>query len=280
MSTEYIGEGSNSFLENVFSTILNIPGVRVNRTEFLQEQFCSDPALDAILEYGPIKANCSKQTLHGKASAIIIKSTAASTLASFAAGIPGGLAIGVTIPSDIIQFYVVAVRTAQQLAYLYGAEDLWLEDGIEDMAQSDKTMNELLLYLGVMLGSTTASEGVRVLSSQLAKELLKKNQFGLISPILDRLPFIAKPLFYKTAQSVAKKLGYNLSTQSFKRAAAKVVPILGGVISGGITFATMRPMGMRLLNILEEANFSYTPQDAEKDMQDIIRELNIDVREL
>ncbi len=51
-----------------------------------------------------------------------------STAISAAAGIPGGYAMIATIPADIIQYYGVALRFAQEMVYLYGGADIW-EDG-------------------------------------------------------------------------------------------------------------------------------------------------------
>ena len=41
-----------------------------------------------------------------------------TTALSFAAGIPGGLAMAATIPADVAQFFGMALRLAQELAYL------------------------------------------------------------------------------------------------------------------------------------------------------------------
>lgn len=48
-----------------------------------------------------------------------------------------------------------------------------------------------------------------------------------------------------------------------------MVPFIGGVISGGLNFATMMPMGKRLAETLDEANFNYDEQKAEKDFETI-----------
>ena len=54
------------------------------------------------------------------------------------------------------------------------------------------------------------------------------------------------------------------------RGVSKAVPILGGVVSGGITFATLRPMGQRLADTLDEAHFSYTEEEFHEDWEDIV----------
>ena len=46
--------------------------------------------------------------------------TAKATALSAAAGAPGGLAMAATIPADLAQYVVHAMRISQKLAYLYG----------------------------------------------------------------------------------------------------------------------------------------------------------------
>ena len=41
-------------------------------------------------------------------------------------------------------------------------------------------------------------------------------------------------------------------------------------MSGGITFATLRPMGQRLADTLDDAHFSYTEKDFHEDWEDIV----------
>ena len=44
----------------------------------------------------------------------------------------------------------------------------------------------------------------------------------------------------------------------------------GGVVSGGITLASMLPMGNRLLDSLDKAHFDYDSEDMEEDMNVIV----------
>ena len=159
-------------LTTVISTAIQVPGVKVSRELFLREQFqdLDREKIDLIVDSGPVVAGCSREVLMRKANRIIKERTAISTGASFVAGIPGGLAMAATIPADMLQFYGVALRMAQELVYLYGEEDMWC-DGTPD---ADKVTNQLILYCGVMLGATGAAQTVRVMSSALAKQLLKK----------------------------------------------------------------------------------------------------------
>ena len=160
-----------------------------------------------------------------------------------------------TIPADMLQFYGVALRMAQELVYLYGETDIWC-DGTPD---PDKVTNQLVLYCGVMLGATGAAQTVRVMSSALAKQALKK------------LPqkALTKTFYYPVVKSILKFFGVSVTKNTFAKGVSKVIPVVGGVVSGGITLASMLPMGNRLSNTLDKAHFEYTMTDFESDMSDI-----------
>ena len=172
MSNEQKENKKSLDLTNVISTAIQVPGVKVSRDAFLREQFKDSPRerIDLVVERGPVEAGCTREELKRKANKLIKERTAMSTGASIAAGIPGGLAMAATIPADMLQFYGVALRMAQELVYLYGEVDIWC-DGTPD---PDRVTNQLVLYCGVMLGATGAAQTVRVMSSALAKQALKK----------------------------------------------------------------------------------------------------------
>ena len=159
-------------LSDVVSTAIQLPGVRVNRYSFLCDAFkeVDKDSLQSIIEKGPVEAGVGRGVLKQKAHKLIQSRTAISTGASFAAGLPGGLAMAATIPADMLQFYGVSLRMAQELAYLYGETDLWEKD----LLDRDKVTNQLILYCGVMFGATGASQSVRLLSSAMAKQAMKK----------------------------------------------------------------------------------------------------------
>ena len=248
----------NISLENVVATAIQVPGVKVNRELFLREQFQkeSKELIETIVENGPVNAQISQDTLRKMAKKIINERTIVSTGASFVAGLPGGLAMAATIPADMLQFYGVALRMAQELAYLYGEADLWNGDFLDN----DKVTNQLILYCGVMLGASGAAQAVRVMSSAVAKQILKK------------LPqkALTKTFYYPIVKGICKFFGVSMTKSLFAKGVSKAVPILGGVVSGGITFATLRPMGQRLADTLDEAHFSYTEEEFHEDWEDIV----------
>ena len=160
-------------LEEVITKAVQIPGVKVNRKQFLAEQFATKKDnLEEILDKGPIEAGIKKEDINLISKKLILARTSQSSIASFVAGIPGGLAMAATIPADVLQFFGMSLRLAQELSYLYGAQDLWENGNINN----DKVKNQLILYCGVMFGVSGAVSGVRVLSTQLSKTALKKIQ--------------------------------------------------------------------------------------------------------
>lgn len=244
-------------LAQVISTAIQIPGVKVVRESFLRETFKDLPSdtIDLIIEKGPIEAGCTRQELLNKANRIIKSRTIFSTSASFVAGIPGGFFMAATIPADLIQFYGVALRMAQELVYLYGEADMWCE-GTPD---ADKVTNQLILYCGVMLGASGAAQMIRIMSSKLAEQILKK------------LPqqALTKKLYYQVVKMVLKFFGVSVTKSTFAKGVSKVIPVVGGVISGGITFASMLPMGKRLMRALDEAHFDYNENDVKSDIEEL-----------
>ena len=245
-------------LDSVISTAIQIPGVKVNRETFLRNLFQkeSEEMIEQIIEHGPVNSQVSQDILRKMATRIINERTIVSTGASFVAGLPGGLAMAATIPTDLLQFYAVALRMAQELAYLYGEADLW--DG--EFLDNNKVTNQLILYCGVMLGASGAAQAVRLMSSALSKQALKK---------LPRMA-LTKTFYYPIIKKILTFFGVQINKNIFAKGVSKAVPVIGGFVSGGITFATLRPMGQRLADTFDEAHFSYTQEELEEEWQDIV----------
>ena len=161
----------NTILVDTISKAIQIPGVKVNRSEFLVSVFknADNDLREKILNEGPVAAGCNKEEIKAIAKKLVNERTLTSTGLSFAAGLPGGIAMAGTIPADTIQFYGIALRLAQEISYLYGAEDLW-ENGSVDV---ERVTNQLILYCGVMFGVSGASATLKLMASALSKQALK-----------------------------------------------------------------------------------------------------------
>lgn len=207
-------EMDNTKLIDTINTVLQIPGVKVDRKAFLLEQFKELPqdARNDIVMRGPVEAKCARGELKKKAQNLVNERTLMSTGASFIAGLPGGIAMAATIPADMIQTYAIALRLAQEVAYLYGEEDLWASANDDN----EKVVQQLLVYCGVMFGAP----GVKLLTQGMLVKAL-----------------------------------------------AKSVPLVGGVVSGGFTLATMGPMGTRLVDTFDKATFEKPKKSCEPVME-------------
>lgn len=163
MGEVYSAETSEVALEAIINNAVQIPGVKVDRQKFLGECFAKeDVDTQQIIDLGPIGAGCTREDLAQIANKLILVRTSTSSAASFAMGIPGGLAMGLTVPADTLQFFGMSLRLAQELAYLYGAQDLWKDGQIDD----EIVRGQLILYCGVMFG---------VLVQRLALEFCRHN---------------------------------------------------------------------------------------------------------
>lgn len=244
-------------LEEVITHAIQIPGVKVNRKQFLAEQFATKADnLEEILDKGPIEAGIKSDDIVHLSKKLILVRTSQSSIASFVAGIPGGLAMAATIPADILQFFGMSLRLAQELSYLYGAQDLWSDGKIND----EKVQKQLILYCGVMFGVSGAVSGVRVLSTQLSKTALKKIPQKALT----------KTFWYPLLKKIGNLIGVTLTKKTFAQGVSKAVPVIGGFVSGGINFASMMPMADRLNDTLRKAIFNYSDDEFNKDIEIIM----------
>jgi len=245
-------------LEEVIVKAIQIPGVKVNRKKFLIDQFGKKNVnMELLLEKGPVEAGFTREEMQSITKRLIMTRTSQSSMASFVAGIPGGLAMAATIPADMLQFFGMALRLAQELSYLYGAQDLWSEGQVDD----EKVKSQLILYCGVMFGVSGAVSGLRVLTTQISKTAAKKIPQKALT----------KTFWYPILKKIVRVVtGKTLTKKAVGSAASKVIPIIGGVISGGLNFASMMPMANRLNDALDKATFDYSDEEFEQDIEIIL----------
>ena len=63
---------------------------------------------------------------------------------------------------------------------------------------------------------------------------------------------LTQTAWYPLVRKVGALVGRKITKQTVERTIAKGVPVLGGVVSGGLTYVTFRPMGYRLADTLAE----------------------------
>lgn len=223
------------------SVAMSVPGVKVNRKEFLVaalSKLCSLEQLKQISDGKRPADYLSIETIDRLADSYINSHTTKVTALSAAAGLPGGLSMAATIPADLAQYYYHVFVLSQKMAYLYGFPDLTDEDGV----LTEEAKNVMTLFAGAMMGVGIANEAIQKISENLAKEIVK------------RLPKYAltKTVIYPIVKQVAKWIGIKLTKDSFAKGLGKIVPILGGVISGGLTYVTFKPGAKKLKKTLHD----------------------------
>jgi hypothetical protein len=233
-------DGAAATPESKFSMVLattsGFPGVRIDRESYLRRalaRYCSSEQIQLAVDESPAAAGIALGVIDKAARDSIKYESAKVTALSAAAGVPGGFALIGTVPADLAQNLAHVLRIAQKLAYLYSWPDLFSADGDEP---DDATKGMLTLFVGVMFGAQSANQGVTVVAGMLAKQALKQ------------LPkqALTKGVIYPIVKQVASKLGTEMTKLIFAKGVAKVVPIAGAVLNGGLTLATFAPMSFRL----------------------------------
>ena len=173
------------------------------------------------------------------AEAAIGFETQKSAAVSFVAGLPGGFAMLATVPADVTQYYIHAFRVMQKLAYIYGWQDL-LGD-LDDA--DDETVGRLALFLGVMMGVGGAASSLSMFAKQIARPAIQKQ-------IAKQA--LTKTVWYPVVKKTLAVVGVKVTKDSFAKTVTKVVPVAGGVISGGMTFVALKGQSARLRKHLRE----------------------------
>ena len=242
----------------IIEKALSLPGVKVNRRDFLIEIFADrikEDDIPLLLKVGPVKSGLfTQEELKKAAIKNCNKNKWQCSATSFASGLPGGFAMAATIPLDTMQFFGFNLRVAQQVAYIYGYEDFWSGDVLDN----ERVESELVLFLGTMLGAGGAAQVTRLVSSQLAKKVAAD------------LPkkALTKTFYYPIVKNIAKSIGVKITKDSFAKGLSKTIPLIGGVISGGITYKTMSTMNKRLYEAFDVA-VNYTEEEVLKDIKDL-----------
>lgn len=181
----------------------------------------------------------SLERLDRLAEAAISFETQKSAAVSFVAGLPGGFAMLATVPADVTQYYIHAFRVMQKLAYIYGWQDL-LGD-LDDA--DDETVGRLALFLGVMMGVGGAANSLSMFAKQIARPAIQRQ-------IAKQA--LTKTVWYPVVKKTLAVVGVKVTKDSFAKTVTKVVPVAGGVISGGMTFVALKGQSARLRKHLRE----------------------------
>jgi hypothetical protein len=210
----------------------------VDRRGFLAKEFaryCDSGKLKTLMEEGTGRAGISRELMDKVADGVIGFHGTAVIGTSFFAGLPGGLALLGTIPADVAQYYFHTLQVAQKLAYVYGYPDL-------DEGTDDGFMTMITIFVGVMSGVGAATSAIKTLSKLCAQATVKR----LTSMAL------TKTTIYPIVKQIAKTLGVKMTKEIFAKGVGKMIPLIGGVISGGLTAAVFLPSAYNLKDTLRE----------------------------
>lgn len=247
-------------IEDVIVMGLRVPGIRIDRATFLQKELqtkCTQEAVDDAIAYNPLHAKIPIEVIDNIADEVIKYERNCVSGISTALGMPGGVAMVATIPADIAQYYGYMLRATQKLMYLYGFPAIDLEE--KGQTFDTETMNVLIICMGVMYGAAGANNALKAMAKALAagveKQLLRKA--------------LTKGTIYPIVKSVAKWFSVKMTKEVFAGFFKKAIPVVGGVIGGGITFLSFKPCCDKLKASLQNtmlSNPNYQPTDEEDDL--------------
>ena len=234
-------------IEDIIVLAIKTPGVHITRANFLKKGLFKNypqEVIDKAIETTPAQAGIPSNEIDKIADEIIKFERNCVSGISAALGAPGGWAMAATIPADIVQYYGYTLRATQKLLYLYGFPEI---DSDEEGLQLDsQTVNQIILCLGVMNGVAGANNAIKGMAKALAVGVEKK----LLNTAL------TKGTFYPLVKAIAKWFGVKMTKTIFAGFFKKAIPIVGGVVGGGITFFSFKPCCFRLKNVLQDTVLS------------------------
>lgn len=247
-------------IEDVIIMGLKVPGIRIDRANFLQSELKKNypqEVIDDAIAHNPLHAKIPPEAIDRIADEVIKYERNCVSGISAALGAPGGIAMAATIPADIAQYYGYMLRATQKLLYLYGFPEIDTEE--KGQKFDSETMNILIICMGVMYGAAGANNALKAMAKALAagveKQLMKQA--------------LTKGTIYPIVKSVAKWFSVKMTKEVFAGFFKKAIPVVGGVIGGGITFVTFKPCCDKLKASLQNtmlSNPNYQPTAEEDDL--------------
>ena len=77
---------------------------------------------------------------------------------------------------------------------------------------------------------------------------------------------------YPIVKQVARAVGIKMTKEIFAKGVSKVVPVVGGVVTGGLTFITFKPCALKLQKSFRRLNLSdpeFYQETRNKDVIDV-----------
>lgn len=251
-------------IDDVIIMGLKVPGIKINREAFLRKELFKrfpQEVIDDAVAYNPLHAKIPQEDIEKIADEVIQYERVCVSGISAALGTPGGVAMVATIPADIAQYYGYMLRATQKLLYLYGFPQIDVEEDGQPI--DTETMNTLIICMGVMYGVAGANNALKAMAKALGtgveKQLMKKA--------------LTKGAIYPIVKSVSKWFGVKMTKEVFAGFFKKAIPVVGGVIGGGLTYATFKPCCEKLRNVLKDTMLSNPNYRADVKTDDIAEDI-------
>ena len=251
-------------IDDVIIMGLKVPGIKINREAFLRKELFKrfpQEVIDDAVAYNPLHAKIPQEDIEKIADEVIQYERVCVSGISAALGTPGGVAMVATIPADIAQYYGYMLRATQKLLYLYGFPQIDVEEDGQPI--DTETMNTLIVCMGVMYGVAGANNALKAMAKALGtgveKQLMKKA--------------LTKGAIYPIVKSVSKWFGVKMTKEVFAGFFKKAIPVVGGVIGGGLTYATFKPCCEKLRNVLKDTMLSNPNYRADVKTDDIAEDI-------
>lgn len=234
-------------IEDIIILGMKTPGIAINREKFLRREFSKyfpeNVIIDAI-EHSPAHANIPPETINKIATDVIQFERNCVSGISAALSAPGGIAMVATFSADIVQYYGYMLRATQKLLYLYGFQQIDVRE--HEGTLDSGTMNTLILCLGVMYGVVGANNALKAMAKALAAGVNKKFMNAAVT----------KGVLFPIVKSVFKWFNITLTKKMCTNFFSKTIPIIGGIIGGGLTYATFKPCCDKLKSSLQDTILS------------------------
>ena len=241
---------------------LHLPGVRINRTDFLREVLGKEVSEDvverAILE-NPMMAKIAQEVIDKLADSVIFEERRrAKENSAYMADIDSTSA-QTKLPIAIVNQCSGLLIAMQKLMYLYGFAQLAFD---ENDSLDSETNKVVIACLGIMFGVGTANSVIHTLTPAIADKLKKKI----------RNPKESKTLLGKMFSAISSAITTVVSSdEEINKIATKVVAVIGNTLGGAITYLSFNHCCNKLKKQLRNTELS-NPNFVMPDKDDLSEE--------
>ena len=248
-------------IEDVIVKGLRVPGIKINRANFLQKELLKrypQEMIDEAIRTNPMSAGIKPKDIDEIADQVIEHERRGVSGISTALSMPGGAAMLATIPADIVQYYGYMLRATQELLYLYGFPEIDVNE--KESKFDSETINILIVCFGTMYGVVGANNALKSIAKGFGLGVEKKLMRTALT----------KGTIYPIVKSVANWFNVRMTKEIFAGFFKKSIPVVGGVIGGGLTYLSFKPCCVKLKESLQDTILSNKNYKEENGLIDIV----------